>query len=121
MTPTLIEQYRKDYERDRLRGMIEDARESGATPDQLQQMFPRSEDVLRYVPPRPNVPPIAPVVQAKPSSPPPVQLSSAPPSAGSLTYDQVFPNDPIAPLVEGRRDRQQRQQLAATQGIGSLA
>ena len=121
MSPTLIEQYRKDYERDRLRGMIEDARESGATPDQLQQMFPRSEDVLRYVPPRPNVPPIPPVVQAKPSSPPPVQLSSAPPSAGSLTYDQVFPNDPIAPLVEGRRDRQQRQQLAATQGIGSLA
>jgi hypothetical protein len=131
MSPAIMDQYRRDYEMEMNRRRIEAAKEQGASPEQLNRlrlMYPEQKDILRYTPPQP--PPR--VSSATQATPPPVQAAAAPvappvqtaaaasPPSG-LTYDQVFPGDPISPLLEGRRDRQQRQQLAATQGIGSLA
>jgi len=107
-----------------------------AHPDRpwLAERIPEySQDVLRYVPPRPNVraypPSAAPAPVATPSiqdTPAPVVAPSVQPapaaaSPGGLAYQNVFPGDPISPLLEARQQRQQRQQLAATQGLGSLA
>ena len=54
-SPTIIEQYRKDYEMEMNRRRIEGSRRHGATQQQLRLLYPDSPDVLRYVPPRPNV------------------------------------------------------------------
>ena len=126
MSPAIMDQYRRDYEMEMNRRRIEAAKEQGASPEQLNRlrlMYPEQKDILRYTPPQPP-PRVSSATQAAPppvqmAAAPPVQTAAAPPSG--LTYDQVFPGDPISPLLEGRRDRQQRQQLAATQGIGSLA
>jgi len=132
MSPTAVEQYRKDYEKEMNRRRIEAARERGTPIEILRRLYPEQKDILRYAPPQP--PPVS-ISSATQAAPPPVQTAAAPPPQaappvqmaaaasppGGLTYDQVFPGDPISPLLEGRRDRQQRQQLAATQGLGSLA
>ena len=129
MSPAIMDQYRKDYEMEMNRRRIEAAKEQGASPEQLNRlrlMYPEQKDILRYTPPQP--PPVS-ISSATQAAPPPVQMAAAPPiqpapaaaPPGGLTYDQVFPGDPISPLLEGRRDRQERQQLAATQGLGSLA
>ena len=78
----------------------------------------------------PYSPPVS-LTSAPQAAPPPVQAAAAPPQAappvqmapaagppGGLAYKDVFPRDSISPLLEAR---QGRQQLAATQGIGSLA
>ena len=78
-----------------------------------------SQDVLRYVPPRPNVRAYPPSAAPAPVAPPPVQPAPAAAPPGGLSYQDVFPDDrTISPLLDARKERQQ---LSASQGIGSLA
>ena len=109
------------------------ARVKRAHPDRpwLAERIPEySQDVLRYVPPRPNVRAYPPSEAPAPVATPPIQNAPAPvvapsvqpaPAAappGGLAYQDLFRGDMISPLLEAR---QERQQLAATQGLGSLA
>jgi len=83
---------------------------------------PRRPPVSLTSAPQAAPPPPQAAAAPPPQAAPPVQTAAAAAPPGGLTYDQVFPDDrTISPLLEGRRDRQQRQQLAATQGLGSLA
>ena len=129
MSPAIMDQYRRDYEMEMNRRRIEAAKEQGASPEQLNRlrlMYPEQKDILRYTPPQP--PPVS-ISSATQAAPPPVQMAAAPPvqpapaaaPPGGLAYQDLFRGDMISPLLEARQDRQQRQQLAATQGIGSLA
>ena len=61
----------------------------------------------------PPVPPVVPPQSAAPSAAP-----SAAVAPGGLTYGQAFPHDEILSMADARKERQQ---LSASQGIGSLA
>ena len=124
--PVAVKEYAEEFEADSRRRSIEAAKKAGATRQQLELMWPEIKS--EYPAPRPprrpprktagRASPIlaaAPPVAAPPEAAPSIQTGGP---SGGLAYQDVFPRDSISPLLEAR---QGRQQLAATQGIGSLA